>query len=117
MKARIAALVVGSMALASSPAFAKGCWEGAIVGGVVGHYAGHHAILGAVGGCAFGKIIYKEYQTYKTQHPNEHITFTRYITDNREDIAKRMQTYKDSNGADSGAASTSNASTSTSTSK
>jgi hypothetical protein len=104
MKAWIATLVIGSVALASPPALARGCWQGAIIGAVVGHYAGHHAILGAVGGCAFGKIIYKEYQTYKTDHPNEHVTFTRYITNNKDEIAKRMQTYKDTNGADTGAA-------------
>jgi uncharacterized protein YcfJ len=103
MKAWIAALSIGGIVLAAPAANARGCWEGAIVGAVVGHYAGHHAILGAVGGCAFGKIIYKEYQEYKTDHPDERITFTKYLTNNKDELAKRMQVYKESNGADSGA--------------
>jgi hypothetical protein len=115
MQLRIAALVVGigGIILAAPAANAKGCWEGAIVGAVVGHYTGHHAILGAVGGCAFGKIIYKEYQQYKADHPNDHITFTSYLKNNEGEISQRMQTYKESNGTDSGAAaSTTNAPTS-----
>jgi hypothetical protein len=104
MKVRIAALVLGSIVLTATAANSKGCWEGAIVGAVVGHYAGHHAILGAVSGCAFGKIIYKQYQQYKADHPDQHITFTGYLRNNKGDIAKQMQTYKDSGGADTGTA-------------
>jgi hypothetical protein len=102
MRLRTAALFLGVAVLAAPAAHAKGCWEGALVGAVVGHYTGHHAILGAVGGCAFGKIIYKEYRQYKVDHPDEHITFTRYLRNNEGDLAKRMQTYKESNGADTG---------------
>jgi hypothetical protein len=104
MKVRIAVLVLGSIVLTTTAAKSKGCWEGAIVGAVVGHYAGHHAILGAVSGCAFGKIIYKQYQQYKADHPQEHITFTGYLKNNKEDIAKQMQQYKESGGAGSGTA-------------
>lgn len=41
------------LALASSPAEAKGCIKGAIVGGVGGHMAGHGR-LGAAAGCVVG---------------------------------------------------------------
>jgi hypothetical protein len=102
MKGWIAVLCIGGIALAAPAANARGCWEGAVVGAVVGHYAGDHAILGAVGGCAFGKIIYKEYQEYKVDHPDENLTFTRYLRSNEGEIAKRMQAYQESNGADAG---------------
>ena len=41
------------LALASSPAEAKGCIKGAIVDGVAGHMAGHGK-LGAAAGCVVG---------------------------------------------------------------
>ena len=47
-----AALVV---ALAVSPADAKGCLKGAAVGGAAGHFAGHHGLLGAAAGCVIGR--------------------------------------------------------------
>ena len=37
-----------SLAMAASPAEAKGCIRGAVAGGVAGHYAHHHAVMGAV---------------------------------------------------------------------
>jgi hypothetical protein len=43
------------LALAVSPANAKGCLKGAVVGGTAGHFAGHHGILGAAAGCIIGR--------------------------------------------------------------
>jgi hypothetical protein len=44
-----------ALALAASPANAKGCLKGAVVGGTAGHFAGHHGILGAAAGCIIGR--------------------------------------------------------------
>ena len=55
MKTAFALAAVAAMALASSPADAKGCLKGAAVGGVAGHYAGHHGLLGAAAGCLYGR--------------------------------------------------------------
>jgi hypothetical protein len=38
-------------------ALAKGCVKGALVGGIAGHYAGHHGVLGAIGGCLYGRHL------------------------------------------------------------
>ncbi len=54
MKALIATLALGAMAISASPAQAVGCLSGAAVGGVAGHVAGHHGLLGAAAGCAIG---------------------------------------------------------------
>ena len=43
------------LALAMSPADAKGCLKGAVVGGAAGHYARHHGLLGAAAGCVIGR--------------------------------------------------------------
>ena len=48
-----------SLAMASSPAEAKGCLRGAAAGGVAGHFAHHHAVMGAMAGCAAGHYYYK----------------------------------------------------------
>ena len=58
-KMLIATAVLSSLALASSPALAKGCLRGAAAGGVAGHYAHHHAIMGAMAGCAAGHMYYR----------------------------------------------------------
>jgi hypothetical protein len=55
MKTALALAAVAALALASSPADAKGCLKGAVVGGVAGHYAGHHGMLGAAAGCLYGR--------------------------------------------------------------
>ena len=55
----IATAALSSLALAPSPALAKGCLRGAAAGGVAGHYAHHHAIAGAMAGCAAGHMYYK----------------------------------------------------------
>ena len=47
------------IALAPTPAEAKGCIRGAMVGAVAGHYAGHHAAAGAVGGCIAARAYYR----------------------------------------------------------
>ncbi len=55
----------------SNAALAKGCIKGAIVGGIAGHYAGHHGVLGALGGCLYGRhLAHKSARTdrrYSTQ--------------------------------------------------
>jgi hypothetical protein len=43
------------LAVAVSPADAKGCLKGAAVGGAAGHFAGHHGLLGAAAGCVIGR--------------------------------------------------------------
>ncbi|WP_424361656.1 hypothetical protein [Methylocystis parvus] len=43
------------IALPPAVAEAKGCIKGTLVGGVLGHYAGHHSVLGAIGGCLYGR--------------------------------------------------------------
>jgi hypothetical protein len=50
----VSLILAASLALAGTPALAKGCIKGAAVGGVAGHYAGHHAVLGAAAGCWYG---------------------------------------------------------------
>ena len=55
MKTALALAAIAALALASSPADAKGCLKGAVVGGVAGHYAGHHGVLGAAAGCLYGR--------------------------------------------------------------
>jgi hypothetical protein len=55
MKIALAFAAAAMLALASSPADAKGCLKGAAVGGVAGHYAGHHGLLGAAAGCLYGR--------------------------------------------------------------
>ena len=55
MKTFAALLTIGTLALAASPADARGCIKGAAVGGVAGHYAGHHGVLGAIAGCVVGR--------------------------------------------------------------
>ena len=55
MKTVLALAAVATLALASTPADAKGCLKGAAVGGVAGHYAGHHGMLGAAAGCLYGR--------------------------------------------------------------
>jgi uncharacterized protein YgfB (UPF0149 family) len=37
-----------SLAMAASPAEAKGCIRGAVAGGVAGHYAHHHAVMAII---------------------------------------------------------------------
>ena len=54
MKALLAALALGAVAITAAPAQAAGCLSGAAVGGVAGHVAGHHGVLGAAAGCAVG---------------------------------------------------------------
>jgi len=54
MKAFIAAIALGALAISAAPAQAAGCVSGAAVGGVAGHVAGHHGLLGAAAGCAVG---------------------------------------------------------------
>jgi hypothetical protein len=55
MKTLAAVIALAALALAATPAAAKGCLKGAMVGGVAGHYAGHHGVLGAIAGCAYGR--------------------------------------------------------------
>jgi outer membrane lipoprotein SlyB len=54
MKYLIALSMIVPMAVAGTPASAKGCLKGAAVGGVAGHVAGHHGMMGAAAGCAIG---------------------------------------------------------------
>ncbi len=56
MKTAILTLaLVGSLAVFSQAAQAKGCLKGAAVGGVGGHLAGGHGVLGAGAGCIVGR--------------------------------------------------------------
>jgi hypothetical protein len=48
------AVAVTGLALASTPASARGCLKGALIGGVAGHFVGHHGLLGAGAGCVIG---------------------------------------------------------------
>ena len=48
-----------TLAIASSPADAKGCIRGAAAGGVAGRLAGRHTLMGAAGGCVAGGYYYK----------------------------------------------------------
>ena len=58
-----------SLAIASTPAEAKGCIRGAVAGAVAGHYARHHAVMGAAAGCAAGHYYYKhKARTTKVRH-------------------------------------------------
>jgi hypothetical protein len=77
------------------PAAAKGCWEGIVVGAVVGHLAGHHAILGAVAGCAIGKIAYGDWQKYKVDHPD--VTFKQYLAANKDKYRDMLTSYAGGN--------------------
>ncbi len=52
-------------------ALAKGCIKGALVGGVAGHYAGHHGVLGAIGGCLYGRhLAHKNQRTVRRADPD-----------------------------------------------
>lgn len=75
----------------SRPAAAKGCWQGILVGAIVGHLAGHHAILGAVAGCAIGKIAYGDWQKYKVDHPD--VTFKQYLEANKDKYKEMLTSY------------------------
>ncbi len=58
MKTTVALVCISlSVLVPSEEAMAKGCIKGAIVGGVAGHYAAHHGILGAIGGCLYGRHL------------------------------------------------------------
>lgn len=59
---RTSALVCLSLVFVapSEAAMAKGCIKGAIVGGIAGHYAGRHGVLGAIGGCLYGRHVARE---------------------------------------------------------
>jgi hypothetical protein len=61
-------LISVSLALAPTPASAKGCIRGAIAGAVGGHYAHHHAVAGAMAGCAAGHYYYKHKANVAAQH-------------------------------------------------
>jgi hypothetical protein len=91
----IAALALGVAMAAviggTRPAAAKGCWEGILVGAIVGHLAGHHAILGAVAGCAIGKIAYGDWQKYKVDHPD--VTFKQYLAANKDKYREMLTSY------------------------
>jgi hypothetical protein len=67
MKTALALAAVATLALASSPADAKGCLKGAAVGGVAGHYAGHHGLLGAAAGCLYGRHRANEQERQQSQ--------------------------------------------------
>jgi hypothetical protein len=70
MKQTAAIMLVSLSLLApSQAALAKGCIKGAIVGGIAGHYAGHHGVLGAIGGCLYGRhLAHKNQQHYPDHH-------------------------------------------------
>jgi hypothetical protein len=60
------------LALAVTPANAKGCLKGALIGGVAGHYTGHHGLLGAAAGCIIGRHEAKkraQMEREKREHP------------------------------------------------
>ena len=44
--------------LASSPAYAIGCFTGGVAGAAAGHVV-HHGVIGAVGGCIAGHELHK----------------------------------------------------------
>jgi len=44
--------------LATSPAYAIGCFTGGAAGAVAGHVV-HHGVIGAVGGCIAGHELHK----------------------------------------------------------
>jgi hypothetical protein len=90
----VAALVLGVAVAGASgprPAAAAGCWEGILIGAIVGHLAGHHAILGAVAGCAIGKIAYGDWQKYKVDHPD--VTFKQYLAANKDKYREMLTSY------------------------
>lgn len=60
-----------SVLIPSEAAIAKGCIKGAIVGGVAGHYAGHHGVLGAIGGCLYGRHLAHENQRPAKQNARD----------------------------------------------
>jgi hypothetical protein len=64
----IAAAMLTCLALAPTPALAKGCLRGAAAGGVAGHFAHHHAIMGAMAGCAAGHVYYKHKAHVASRH-------------------------------------------------
>ena len=68
MKKLFIAGSLAAVALAPSPALAKGCLRGAAAGGVAGHFAHHHAIMGAMAGCAAGHMYYKHKAHAAAQH-------------------------------------------------
>jgi hypothetical protein len=60
------------LALAVTPANAKGCLKGALIGGVAGHYTVHHGLLGAAAGCIIGRHEAKkraQMEREKREHP------------------------------------------------
>jgi hypothetical protein len=67
MKTVLALAAVATLALATSPADARGCLKGAAVGGVDGHYAGNHGMLGAAAGCLYGRHRANERDRQQTQ--------------------------------------------------
>lgn len=67
MRLPFAFLALLSVALAATPASAKGCLKGAVVGGAAGHYAGHHGLIGAAAGCLVGRhYANKRARAYRT---------------------------------------------------
>jgi hypothetical protein len=61
-----------SVLVPSEAAIAKGCIKGAIVGGVAGHYAGHHGVIGAIGGCLYGRHLAHQNQGTAKRYSPDH---------------------------------------------
>jgi len=73
MKRTAAVMLVSLSLLApSQAAMASGCIKGAIIGGVAGHYAGHHGVLGAIGGCLYGRHLAHKNQQAAKHAPDRH---------------------------------------------
>jgi hypothetical protein len=73
MKTGVALVFIALGVLApSQAAMAKGCFKGAILGGIAGHYAGHHGVLGAVGGCLYGRHLSSENQRAPKRNSSDH---------------------------------------------
>ena len=86
MKRTIIRLVFASVAacsLATQPAIAMGCIQGAALGGVAGHMA-HHTFLGLFGGCAGGMVVHHLYTKWKAAHPNG--TMKDFVADNKDKL-------------------------------
>jgi fructose-specific phosphotransferase system IIC component len=86
MKRTIIRLVFASVAacsLATQPAMAMGCIQGAALGGVAGHMA-HHTFLGLFGGCAGGMVVHHLYSKWKAAHPDG--TMKDFVADNKDKL-------------------------------
>lgn len=74
---------VAACSVATQPARAMGCMEGAAIGGVAGHMA-HHTFLGLFGGCAGGMVVHHMYAKWKAAHPDG--TMQEFVSDNKDKL-------------------------------